>query len=121
MLFGDIAVELLHVPRRKVCVRCKYTMRNDTKEKRIFKSICTMKKLFLFCMLALATMGAVNAQEKQEEATERAHGPRIMFAEREHNYGTIQKGGDGNCAFTYTNTGGNKKQPNIIPTPLPPR
>ena len=23
--------------------------------------------------------------------------------------------------FTYTNTGGNKKQPNIVPTPLPPR
>lgn len=42
---------------------------------------------------------------KKEEATERAHGPRIMFAEREHNYGTIQKGGDGNCAFTFTNTG----------------
>ena len=65
-----------------------------------------MKKLFLFCMLALVTMGAVNAQEKKEEAVqERAHGPRIMFAEREHNYGTIQKGGDGNCAFTFTNTG----------------
>ena len=26
-----------------------------------------MKKLFLFCMLALVTMGAVNAQEKKEE------------------------------------------------------
>ena len=57
-------------------------------------------------MLAMVTMGAVNAQEKKEEAVpERAHGPRITFAEREHNYGTIQKGGDGNCAFTFTNTG----------------
>lgn len=70
------------------------------------KTFCTMKKLFLFCLVAVMTMGAVNAQEaKKEAAAENQHGPKIVFAEREHNYGTIQKGGDGNCSFTFTNVG----------------
>lgn len=65
-----------------------------------------MKKLFLLCMFAAMTIGAVNAQEKKEAApAEPEHGAKIVFAEREHNYGTIQKGGDGNCVFTFTNTG----------------
>ena len=64
-----------------------------------------MKKLFLFCLFAVMTMGAASAQEEKKEATENEHGPKIVFAEREHNYGTIQKGGDGNCTFTFTNTG----------------
>ncbi len=74
-----------------------------------------MKKLFLFCMLAAMTFGAVNAQEKKEAnkpeekkeavAVEELPGAKIVFAEKVHNYGTIQKGGDGNCEFTFTNTG----------------
>lgn len=64
-----------------------------------------MKKLFLLCLFAIMTIGAVNAQEVKNDATEPQHGAKITFAEREHNYGTIQKGGDGNCAFTFTNTG----------------
>lgn len=64
-----------------------------------------MKKLFLFCLFAVMTMGAVSAQEEKKEAAESEHGPKIVFAEREHNYGTIQKGGDGKCSFTFTNTG----------------
>ena len=64
-----------------------------------------MKKLFLFCLMAVMTIGAANAQEKKEAVAEELPGPKIVFAEREHNYGTIQKGGDGNCEFTFTNTG----------------
>jgi hypothetical protein len=64
-----------------------------------------MKKLFLACLIAIMSIGAVNAQEQKKETTEPQHGPKIVFAEREHNYGTIQKGGDGNCVFTFTNTG----------------
>lgn len=63
-----------------------------------------MKKLFLLCLFAIMTLGAVNAQDVKV-VTEPMHGPKITFAEREHNYGTVQKGGDGNCAFTFTNTG----------------
>ena len=66
-----------------------------------------MKKLFLASLIALMTMGAVNAQEQKKNESDAAnqHGPKIVFAEKEHNYGTIQKGGDGNCSFTFTNTG----------------
>jgi hypothetical protein len=64
-----------------------------------------MKKLFLACLIGIMSIGAANAQEQKSEANEATHGPKIVFAEREHNYGTIQKGGDGNCVFTFTNTG----------------
>ena len=64
-----------------------------------------MKKLFLLALAVVMTMGAVKAQEKQESEVKEMHGPKIVFAEREHNYGTIQKGGDGNCVFSFTNTG----------------
>ena len=64
-----------------------------------------MKKLFIACLVAIMTIGAANAQEQKKETNENEHGPKIVFAEREHNYGTIQKGGDGNCVFTFTNTG----------------
>ncbi len=66
-----------------------------------------MKKLFLFCLVAVMSMGAANAQEAKEtpNPSEDQHGPKIVFAERVHNYGTLQKGGDGNCSFTFTNTG----------------
>ena len=64
-----------------------------------------MKKLFIACLVAIMTIGAANAQEQKKETNEIEHGPKIVFAEREHNYGTIQKGGDGNCVFTFTNTG----------------
>lgn len=72
----------------------------------------TMKKLFLFCLVAIMSMGAANAQTKKEAnpapqsaVNEEQHGAKIVFTEREHNYGTLQKGGDGNCEFTFTNTG----------------
>jgi hypothetical protein len=65
-----------------------------------------MKKLFLFCLVAVMSIGAANAQNAKSETPKvDQHGPKIVFAEREHNYGTIQKGGDGNCTFTFTNTG----------------
>jgi hypothetical protein len=65
-----------------------------------------MKKLFLVCLVAVMSIGAANAQNaKSETPKEDQHGPKIVFAEREDNYGTIQKGGDGNCTFTFTNTG----------------
>lgn len=64
-----------------------------------------MKKLFLLCLFAVMSLGVANAQEEKKDASEPLHGPRITFAEREHNYGTIQKGGDGNCVFTFTNNG----------------
>ena len=61
-----------------------------------------MKKLFLLALLAVFATGAVKAQDVNQVP---ANGPKIHFAKIEHNYGQIQKGGDGNCEFTFTNDG----------------
>ena len=61
-----------------------------------------MKKLFLLALLAAFATGAVNAQDVTPVP---ANGPKIHFQKMEHNYGQIQKGGDGNCEFTFTNDG----------------
>ena len=47
---------------------------------------------------------AVNAQGTNSQNPPK-NGPQISFNEIEHNYGTIQKGGDGNCEFVFTNNG----------------
>ena len=63
-----------------------------------------MKKLFLLSLFVSMAMTVVNAQETKTDEIP-ANGPKIQFTELEHNYGTIQKGGDGNCEFTFTNEG----------------
>ncbi len=63
-----------------------------------------MKKFFLLSMFVSMAIMTMNAQEvKTAEAPK--NGPKITFNEMEHNYGTIQKGGDGNCEFVFTNEG----------------
>ena len=63
-----------------------------------------MKRFALICLFASMAFGMANAQNT--ETTEvPANGAKIKFTETEHNYGTIQKGGDGNCEFTFTNDG----------------
>ena len=63
-----------------------------------------MKKFFLLSLFVSMAMTALNAQEVTVQEVPK-NGPRIEFSELEHNYGTIQKGGDGNCEFTFTNNG----------------
>ena len=60
-----------------------------------------MKKLFLLSLFAILTFGAVKAQDNQVPA----NGAKISFENLEHNYGLIQKGGNGDCEFTFTNEG----------------
>lgn len=61
-----------------------------------------MKKLFLLSLFAIFAMGAANAQSNTNAP---ANGAKIVFSSLEHNYGTITKGGDGDCVFTFTNEG----------------
>ena len=63
-----------------------------------------MKKFFLLSMFVSMALMTLNAQEAKVQETP-TDGPKINFTEIEHNYGTIQKGGDGNCEFTFTNDG----------------
>ena len=70
-----------------------------------------MKKLVLMTLFAFAAMGIMNAQTTnpaqptEQQPAENVPGPKISFAEMEHNYGTIEKGADGNYVFEFTNTG----------------
>ena len=75
----------------------------------------TMKKLVFMALIAFAGMGIANAQNVNPQSNgqqpaeqaqqENVAGPKIVFSEMEHNYGTIEKGSDGNCTFEFTNTG----------------
>ncbi len=62
-----------------------------------------MKKFALICLFAsMAFIG--NAQNvEQKEVPE--HGAKIRFEANEHNYGDIQKGGNGDCEFFFWNDG----------------
>lgn len=62
-----------------------------------------MKKLFLMSFFVAFAFGMVNAQSTVDQTP--ANGPKIEFEKMEHNYGQIQKDGDGNCQFTFTNNG----------------
>lgn len=60
----------------------------------------TMKKsIFLLTILSLFTF-ALQAQENQAAVADS-----IIFDKLEYDYGTIEKGSDGNCEFTFTNKG----------------
>ncbi len=62
-----------------------------------------MKKLALICLFAL--MGTVASAQNVESNEVPANGAKIRFEEMEHQYGTIQKGGDGDCEFKFWNDG----------------
>lgn len=63
-----------------------------------------MKKLFFLSLFAILTFGAVHAQAPENQDTI-VNGPKIQFESLVHEYGTIAKGSDGNCEFTFTNMG----------------
>jgi hypothetical protein len=79
--------------------KLKLTLLNHSLQK-----IDLMKKRFLFSasimMLALAISFSVFAQTEPETT-----GPQIQFDKETHDYGKVPLNGDGNCAFTFTNTG----------------
>lgn len=63
-----------------------------------------MKKLLILSIFALFASNFVHAQDVTT-VQDTNNGPKIQFTAIVHDYGTIQKGGDGNCEFTFTNTG----------------
>ena len=64
-----------------------------------------MKKFFLLSFFIALAVTGLNAQNTTTANEAPKNGPRITFNEMEHNYGTIQKGSDGNCEFTFVNEG----------------
>ncbi len=69
-----------------------------------------MKKVILtYCFLFLAIF-LVNAQDAPK-APANPNAAEIKFKATTHDYGTIMQGADGNCEFSFTNTG---KEPLIL-------
>jgi hypothetical protein len=62
-----------------------------------------MKKFALICLFA--TMAYIAGAQDVEKPEAPANGAKIRFEEMEHQYGTIAKGSDGNCEFTFVNEG----------------
>lgn len=62
-----------------------------------------MKKFALICLFA--TMAYIAGAQETEKKEVPANGAKIRFEEMEHQYGTIQKGGNGDCEFTFWNDG----------------
>ena len=70
-----------------------------------------MKKVYLtfLFLFGLISFNYLKAQDAQQPVNPNA--PEIKFDKEEHDYGTIQKGGESNCVFSFTNTG---KEPLIL-------
>lgn len=62
-----------------------------------------MKKYALICLLAALSWVAGAQTKEQKDVPD--HGAKIRFEEMEHNYGTVMKGGNGDCQFTFWNDG----------------
>jgi hypothetical protein len=58
----------------------------------------------MICLFATMAMAA-GAQNTEQTTEVPEHGAKIRFEEMEHQYGTIQKGGNGDCEFTFWNDG----------------
>lgn len=63
-----------------------------------------MKKLFILSIFTLFAAAFVHAQDVPA-VQDTNNGPKIQFVSLVHDYGTIEKGANGNCSFTFTNTG----------------
>jgi len=67
------------------------------------KSTLNMKKYFIITTLA-CLIGAVKVNAQVAD-TSKANSPEISFATTEHDYQTIEVGGNGTYKFVFTNTG----------------
>jgi len=69
-----------------------------------------MKQLFFTLCISLLWIAAWGQEEKIERK-KNPDAPEIFFEETEHNFGTLSYKGDGECSFTFKNTG---KEPLIL-------
>lgn len=63
-----------------------------------------MKKFALICLFAAMSFGMAQAQDTEKKDVP-ANGAKIRFENMEHQYGTIAKGSNGDCQFTFWNDG----------------
>jgi hypothetical protein len=64
-----------------------------------------MKKIFASVFFVIATFTMSCSQTPTASSDQKAFGPGIEFKDVDHDFGTIQQGGDGAYSFVFTNTG----------------
>jgi hypothetical protein len=64
-----------------------------------------MKKILTSAIFVITTIALVCCQTPSTVKEKSALGPAIEFQVTEHDFGTIQQGGDGSFDFIFTNTG----------------
>ena len=66
-----------------------------------------MKKILAsaFFVLAIFTVSCSQTPTTGTDTTKSVFGPSIQFADTEHDFGTIEEGGNGTYEFNFTNTG----------------
>ena len=76
-----------------------------------------MRTLILSCILLFSSASFINAQQADpiNSPVSNPNAPEISFEKTVHDYGTIVKGSNGTCEFTFTNTG---KEPLILSKPI---
>ncbi len=76
-----------------------------------------MRKLILSCIFLFSATLIINAQKADpiQPTVSNQNAPEISFEKSVHDYGTIVKGSNGTCEFTFTNTG---KEPLILSKPI---
>ncbi|MDR3047428.1 MAG: DUF1573 domain-containing protein [Bacteroidales bacterium] len=62
-----------------------------------------MKKLFSIALVLVCF--SLTAQDNATEKAKNANAPVITFSELVHDFGTLEKGGDGTFQFVFSNTG----------------
>lgn len=70
-----------------------------------------MKKIILLATVLITSHVWMNAQEVVTDDKPNPNAPDLTFEKEEHDFGTIEKGGNGTYEFVFTNTG---KEPLII-------
>jgi hypothetical protein len=70
-----------------------------------FYKFIHMKKIFASVLFVVATCTMSCSQTPAASDENKAFGPAIEFKDTEHDFGTIQQGGDGAYSFVFTNTG----------------
>lgn len=64
-----------------------------------------MKTKILTILMFVFSFVLLKANERKAYETRQADTASISFNETTHDYGTIKKGSDGSCVFTFTNSG----------------
>ncbi|MCX6273037.1 MAG: DUF1573 domain-containing protein [Bacteroidetes bacterium] len=75
------------------------------------KKVVLSLGIFLFAIFSVVAQQPATPAPPQNPQADNPNAPEIKFAKLVHDYGTVQKEGDGNCEFEFQNIG---KEPLVL-------